>query len=136
MPSNILLKLLIVPLTQKKSPELFYMVPLTQIPLLYLISNNLSLSIKIFLTMHITFGFIFSKLAFIGHKTGREWTEGNTEIRDFAEHQIYTSTDIQTPFHSGFLSYLFYAGFNCHAIHHLFPTIDNHQLPQANLILK
>jgi len=35
----------------------------------------------------------------------------------------------------GFFSYMFYAGFNYHAIHHLFPTIDNHSLPKVNKIL-
>ena len=34
------------------------------------------------------------------------------------------------------MSYLLYAGFNFHAIHHLFPTIDNYQLPLANAILE
>ena len=33
------------------------------------------------------------------------------------------------------MSYILYAGFNYHAIHHFFPTIDNHSLPQANAIL-
>lgn len=36
----------------------------------------------------------------------------------------------------GFRSYLLYAGFNFHAIHHMFPTIDNYQLPQASAILE
>ena len=79
---------------------------------------------------------IFMKLSLIGHRTGRVWTEGNQEIRDFAEHQIMTATDSKTNDICGIKSYVFYAGFNFHAIHHLFPTVDNHYLPIADKILK
>ena len=36
---------------------------------------------------------------------------------------------------SGLLSYVLYCGFNFHAVHHLFPTIDNHYLPLVDKIL-
>lgn len=75
------------------------------------------------------------KLAFLGHRTGQEWTEGNPEISDFAEHQIYASSDTKTNDVAGLWSYILYAGFNFHAIHHMFPTIDNHYLPLADKIL-
>lgn len=67
-----------IPITQRKQPEWFYVIPLVQIPILYLLIGDINISIKIFLAIHVTFGFVFSKLAFIGHRTGREWTEGNT----------------------------------------------------------
>lgn len=75
-------------------------------------------------------------MTFITHRTGADWTEGNVEIRDFAEHQVNAVTEATTDNCRGFLSYLLYAGFNFHAVHHLFPTIDNHYLPEASAILQ
>lgn len=46
-----------------------------------------------------------------------------------------SSTDIKTSFQTGFFSYLFYSGFNTHAVHHFFPTVDNHRLPLIDAIL-
>ena len=129
---NILLRTIITPLTKRMLPDFLFLTPLIQIPLIYLITNDLILSLKLFTTMHVVFGFLFLKLTFLGHRTGAEWTAGNVEIRDFAEHQIYASSDTPTNNCRGFWSYLLYAGFNFHAIHHIFPTIDNHSLPEAS----
>jgi fatty acid desaturase len=85
--------------------------------------------------MHIICSFTFLKLTFLGHRTGREWTEGNQEIRDFAHHQIEASTDTQSNDACGLLSYIAYLGFNIHAVHHIFPTADNHLLPRLDKIL-
>ena len=41
-------------------------------------------SLKLFATMQIVFSLIFFKMAYLGHRTGAEWTAGNVEIRDFA----------------------------------------------------
>jgi len=73
-PLNIILKLVIIPIIQQKLPEWFYMSSLFQIPLMYCFNFNLALSIQLYLVMHISFSIIFSKLTFIGHRTGREWT--------------------------------------------------------------
>jgi len=70
IPINIFIKLIAVPLTERKIPNLFFFVPLIQIPLLFLLTNNLSLSIKLFLTIHATFGVVFTKLSFVWHRTG------------------------------------------------------------------
>ena len=76
----------------------------------------------------------FFHLAGAGHRTGREWTEGDPEIRDFGEHQVASSTNM-TSRRRGFWSYIINAGFNIHSVHHMFPTIDNHFLPLADAIL-
>ncbi len=70
------------------------------------------------------------------HRRGIEWTAGNEEIKDYAEHQLATCSDAVTNQCKGFWSYLMYAGFNYHVVHHLFPTIDNHQLPEAAAVLE
>lgn len=83
-----------------------------------------------------TYGFISMKLNFFGHRTGQEWTEGNEEIRDFGEHQVRASCDTETDEATGLWSYIIYAGFNYHGVHHMFPTIDNYNLPKATAILE
>ena len=91
IPINIITKLIIVPLTQRKMPNPFFIVCLIQIPLLFVLTDDLSFSIKLFLIIHATFSFLFTKLTFIWHRTSEHWTEGNIEVRDFAEHQLNTS---------------------------------------------
>jgi fatty acid desaturase len=132
---NIVLKLIIVPLQRFKQPEWFYLVPLLQLPLLYLETGQWDIAWRLFVVMHLSVSYAFMKLTFLGHRTGREWTEGNREIRDFAEHQIVASTDTKTNDLCGVLSYVGYAGFNFHAVHHIFPTIDNHFLPAIDKML-
>lgn len=73
---NILMKIVIVPLQYRKQPEWFYLVPLMQLPLLTLLSDW-DIAWRLFLVMHISCSFTFFKLTFLGHRTGREWTEGN-----------------------------------------------------------
>jgi hypothetical protein len=80
---NILLKLLIVPLLHRKSPEWFYLVPLLQLLPLTLLAGW-ETAWRLFLVIHISCSFAYMKLTFLGHRTGREWTEGNREVRDFA----------------------------------------------------
>lgn len=94
------------------------------------------LSVELFLALHCFGGFVFINLSFTGHRTQANWTAGAPEISDFAEHQIFASTDEQSNFPTGLPSYFFYAGFNLHAIHHLFPTLDNYSLQKANQILQ
>ena len=59
------------------------LVPLLQLPILWLWSQDLFLSFQLFLTIHVSLSLVFSKLTFLGHRTGYEWTAGNEEIRDF-----------------------------------------------------
>lgn len=68
IPMNILLKLVVVPLAKFTKPEWEYFVPLMQIVVLYLLNNDIYISIKLFLTIHCFFGFIFAKVTFGGHR--------------------------------------------------------------------
>jgi len=92
-PLNILLKVIVTPIIFRVQPEWFYLVPLLQLPLLWLMTQKFYLAFKLFLTIHISISTLFAKLTFLGHRTGYEWTEGNEEIRDFGEHQVYASSD-------------------------------------------
>lgn len=76
IPFNIILKLFIVPLAKWTKPEWEYLVPLTQVFVLYMINEDLVGSIKLFLTIHCFFGFIFTKITFGGHRIETLWTEG------------------------------------------------------------
>jgi hypothetical protein len=73
IPLNIVLKLLIVPLAKRIQPEWLYLVPLTQILLMYLINGDLLLSIKLFLVIHCFFGYVFTKVTFGGHRIETLW---------------------------------------------------------------
>lgn len=59
-------------------PDWLFFIPLIQVPIIYCITNDLELSFKLFVTIHVTFSVIMMKLTFLGHRTGVEWTEGNT----------------------------------------------------------
>lgn len=83
IPLNILLKLVVVPLTKRVQPEWNYLIPLMQIVVLYLLNGNICLSVKLFLAIHCFFGFIFEKITFGGHRIENLWTEGCKEIKDF-----------------------------------------------------
>lgn len=52
------------------------MVPLLQLPILYLLTGDISQSLKLFLAIHCFFGFIFAKITFGGHRVQKLWTEG------------------------------------------------------------
>lgn len=76
VPLNILLKLIIVPFMKRIQPEWLYLVPLTQILLMYLLNGDIWMSIKLFLTIHLFFAYVFFKLTFGGHRIEGLWTEG------------------------------------------------------------
>ena len=70
---NIFLKIVIVPIQHRKQPEWFYLVPLLQlIPLSWMAGWQTGW--RLFLVMHLSCSFIFFKVTFLGHRTGREWT--------------------------------------------------------------
>lgn len=69
-PFNILLKLLVKPLRLGAQPEWFYLVPLLQLPALWLMTGEWLLAFKLFMTIHVTLSIVFSKLTFLGHRTG------------------------------------------------------------------
>lgn len=75
-PSNIILKLLIVPLLNNCWPQWEYLVPLSQLLLFYIFNGNIYMSFKLFLTIHCFFGFIFTKVTFGSHRIQELWTEG------------------------------------------------------------
>lgn len=74
VPSNILLKLILVPIIKFCKPEFQYLVPLFQLVILYVVSEDLSQSILLFLTIHCFFGFLFAKITFGGHRVQKLWT--------------------------------------------------------------
>jgi len=76
IPSNIILKLLIVPIFKFCKPEFEYLVPLMQLPILYILTQNFLTSLYLFLTIHCFFGFVFAKITFGGHRIQGLWTEG------------------------------------------------------------
>ena len=106
-----------------------------QVFLLYFINGNLIESIKLFLTIHCFFGFIFTKITFGGHRIQTLWTEGCQQIKDFGEHSLYTCNEIFPWLKGGFLSFMIMSGFNIHTVHHMFPTIDNQHLWKAHEVL-
>lgn len=71
---NMLLRTIIQPVINKTQPDWPFFIPLLQLPIIYLITHDLTISLKLFLTIHVTFSFIMMKLAFLGHRSGVEWT--------------------------------------------------------------
>ena len=69
-PFNMLTKLLLVPLVKRTQPDWLYLAPLIQIPILCLLTQDISIAVKLFLVIHISFSFLFSKMTFLGHRTG------------------------------------------------------------------
>ena len=69
-PFNILLKLIVKPIRIGAQPEWFYLVPLLQLPTLWLITGEWLIAFKLFMTIHMTFSLFFSKFTFLGHRTG------------------------------------------------------------------
>jgi len=76
--------------------------------------------------MHGTSSYLIASTSLGVHHTPEAWHEGYPAplSNDFGMHQVITVVD-----HSLWLplplSYLFFGGFNQHAIHHLFPTLDS-----------
>lgn len=75
--TNILFKVLILPIIKKRSPEFFYLTSLIQIPLIYLMTNDICTALKLYVVMHIAISAYFVKMTFVGHRNGKTWTEGN-----------------------------------------------------------
>ena len=69
-PFNILLKLIVRPVRKFVEPEWLYIVPLLQLPILWTITGNLNIAFKLFLVIHMSFSYFFTKLTFLGHRTG------------------------------------------------------------------
>jgi fatty acid desaturase len=134
-PCNVVYKLIIRPLIRFVQPDWFYAVTLMELPLMWAITGNFATAFELFMVLQMTFSAFFSKLACLGHVTNYDRVEASNRVLDYAEHQVYASSEIPTPGYKGLLSYVIYAGFNYHAIHHLFPTIDNYNLPKASAIL-
>ena len=72
--SNILLKTVIVPIIKKRKPELFYLSSLIQIPIIYLMTNDLYTALTLYAVMHITISAYFLKMTFISHRNSQIWT--------------------------------------------------------------
>lgn len=84
--------------------------------------------------MILAYGLVFGKMVLCPHRQIQLWSEGAPEIRDYVLHTIATTCDTCHSDISAYTSLVLYAGFNVHALHHLFPTIDHRMLPQCNRI--
>lgn len=75
--TNILFKVLILPVLKKRSPEFYYLSSLVQIPIIYLMTSDILIALKLYAVMHIAISVFFVKMTFVGHRNGKTWTEGN-----------------------------------------------------------
>jgi fatty acid desaturase len=132
---NLLLKIVVVPLTKFSPPNLLYFLTLTPIILLYIINGDMYTSIYLFVVMQMSFGFFFAKSVFCGHRVPDLWTEGEAEVADFGLHTVMSSADTDQK-STGYHSLLIYTGFNIHVAHHFFPTIDHEHLWKVQEILE
>lgn len=71
------LKLIIIPLTKMKKPDLLFGMPLGVILFYYLMSGDLIESLKLYLFLYAVFGLILSRILFCGHRLQELWTEGS-----------------------------------------------------------
>ena len=122
-PLNFILKLFVVPILRKRKPDFWYLVPSFVILTFYYTTGNFWFSLKLHFFIYGVFGLIFNRVLFCGHRLQELWTEGAERIEDFGEHTVLATNDTDT-WMSGFMSYLFLAGFNIHTPHHFFPTAD------------
>jgi hypothetical protein len=77
--------------------------------------------------MHCVSGYVLTWFTFPVHRTDECWTEGDKPVMDFGEHLMVSTHDHSLRINR-FFQYLFFAGFNDHVLHHLFPTIDGSKL--------
>ena len=124
-----ILKLVVVPLTKFKKPDIFYSFPLVILAFIYANSETFGEALKFYLIIYCTYGFLLMKSLFCGHRLQELWTEGAEKIEDYGDHTVLATSDTDT-WIRGLFSYVFLAGFNIHVVHHLFPTADHHFLPK------
>lgn len=132
--ANIVTKLIVVPIKTRTLPSGVQALSLLQILYIYIFSNDLLFSLKLYLLMLACFGIVFGKTIICPHRMGFLWSEGAPEIRDFVLHTVATTSDLSHEA-TGLESLVRYVGFNIHVAHHLFPTIDHNMLPQCNRIV-
>jgi hypothetical protein len=76
------LKLLIIPIMKKTSPDLYYAFPIL-IYLYFLLSHSPITSLKFYLLIYCSFNFLLMKVLFCGHRVQDTWTAGCPSIPDF-----------------------------------------------------
>ena len=118
-----IIKLVLVPLTKKKMPEFWYIIPFAVFLAFYLKTGDWKLSLKMHMFIYGFFGFLLNRVLFCGHRIQEVWTEGAERIEDFGEHTMLATNDTDT-WIRGFFSYLLLGGLNIHTPHHFFPTAD------------
>ena len=126
-----ILKLLIVPILKKTSPDFLYSFPLLIMSACIWNSESGWEGIKFYLFIYGCFTFILMKSLFCGHRIQDTWSEGAEKIEDYGEHTIYATSDTDAWIH-GLASYILLAGFNVHVAHHFFPTADHKILPKLD----
>ncbi len=122
-----LLKLVILPIIRKTTPDPMYAFPILVFLACYL-NTSFATALKFYLVIYCSFSFLLMKVLLCGHRVQDTWTEGAEKIEDFGEHTVLATSDTDTWIH-GIWSYLLLAGFNIHVAHHLFPTADHRILP-------
>ena len=90
---------------------------------------------KLHLYIYGVFGFIANRILFCNHRIQEVWSEGAERIQDFGEHTILSTNDTDT-WVTGFIAYVFLAGFNNHTSHHFFPTADQSSHPKILKVIK
>lgn len=130
-----LLKMLIVPVLQKTTPDLLYSFPLLILSACIWTSADVWEGVKFYLFIYGCFTWVLMKLLFCGHRIQDTWTEGAEKIEEFGEHTLYATSDTD-PWLRGLASYVLTVGFNIHVTHHLFPTADHKMLPQLDEIVE
>lgn len=82
-PINVILKLIVVPLTKFKKPDPYHTFPLLVFFFIYLNCNTFGEALKFFLIIYCSFSFLLMKALFCGHRIPTLWTEGAEKIEDF-----------------------------------------------------
>jgi len=67
-PLNMILKLAVVPILKKKMPDFWYAVPLILPALFFIVSQDFWYSFKLHCCIYGTFGILFLRIVFCGHR--------------------------------------------------------------------
>jgi hypothetical protein len=82
-PLNFFLKCVVIPLTKKKQPVFWYLVPLTVLFTFYAVSGYFWYSLKLHLFIYGVYGFMANRILLCNHRLQELWSEGAERIEDF-----------------------------------------------------
>lgn len=75
-PLNMIMKLVVLPVTKAKTPDLLYAFPLLVIAAGWFLTGSLAIGIKYYLIIYCFFSFLLMKVLFCGHRVQDVWTQG------------------------------------------------------------